>query len=799
MLLYTSRWTRLAAGSLTFFSLLSATFAEGDTPSETLAAETSSEAPLDDEIIVLDEFTIQMSRANDYALYRDSIALTSNQIYILGQDVLLDLGATSFRDLAGLIPSFQAPARFGQTTLPNIRGDAAELYFLGMRRGDNAFGLLPPLWLPSNVRVVNGPAPVRMGSGIQGGGWIDLEPAIETNQTTVELGRWLPEGRSKVGGKLIQTYRSEDDRTSAALLLQYDRLPYASSAAREDRIEFYADRRFDLTPDLRIFTSLLFQHQEAPQLLGVNRPSQELMDDGIYYTGEPPDTPAFLAPWFITQTDRVTLEGDELLLDDRDTARAQSITAFVELSPKESFDWSLRLLVEGVEREREHAFGYAEAVEQQTVDLVGEVDLSFLNDAIQGLLVTAGINARYEGRESYVDYFSEYVFNFDITDRAAGLSMAERFPNSTFPGRPGPDGRLYFGAEEGSPETTDSDLGQVGVYLDGFYNIAENWAVYFGLRGDGFLAQARDPLPPAGTVNHWEDSVSTANWAGNLEVHYAPPNLPFTLQTRLARAHTINTSVAGGGLMLFNNELPASSFQNRHDLIEFTIGNDADLIIHPIRSERFLRSWRITVYEQNRVQSELRGGNSNLRVRGVEGTLDLYLGDFGALRLTGAWTEGSYRDSAPFQLGGRSLYDHYALGTGPEGRGTGVGFEAFPGANQVPVGNYRIPGLARWRMGFQYTVEPLAELAYEAIPTVRLWGWWEGESPGNLDQEYFLPAQFLLNASLAWELKDWTLRVRGENLLDSMLWQHNGDNFMNNQLLFRLPGRSFTLSIDYRW
>jgi outer membrane receptor protein involved in Fe transport len=102
----------------------------------------------------------------------------------------------------------------------------------------------------------------------------------------------------------------------------------------------------------------------------------------------------------------------------------------------------------------------------------------------------------------------------------------------------------------------------------------------------------------------------------------------------------------------------------------------------------------------------------------------------------------------------------------------------------VAVGDYRIPGLSRW------VINSSVSYQFESGFGGGLGGSWQSEQPGNLLNEYHIPAQIFLNAFLFYRQPKWEVNLDILNVLDRRNWIHNGDTWSNNMLVFQdLPLR----------
>lgn len=718
-----------------------------------------------------------------------SLLETPRAVSVITGALFRERGIDGLRDVVAFAPGAYAPSRFGKATVPNLRGDTAETYLDGQRRSYNLFGFFPSFNNVEAVELVRGPGSAVYGAGFFTGGYVNYvakRPKFVDGETvaTLRLGTWVPDGGSHLDGsvQLDHTARLRDD-DSLAWRVSYEgkggRTYYRRHGVRDDRQDFYLALAWRPRPDFAWDLSAQYLWQSSPEILGVNRPSPELVERGLYYAGASPD--AFPFPGVIPAAGPVRLARDASLFSRGDFSNAnvyiaQSILTLGADAAQPRL--VARTLIERVDRRRYHAFEYAEWVEQTTFDQRFELPRAFAAFGHDHRTVT-GAALRCEERTSFTNYFNEYFYNFDLTQPGPYVHAAA-YPSSYFPGLPGPGGKLFFGASAGSPETTDSRLWHPAVFHQHEVALAPGWTLLAGARLDGFFARARDPLPSPDTAP-WSDRYDTATHSAHASLVHRPG--PRTaLYATWQRARAVNGNVTGGGLMLFGPEgtLARDDFRNLSVLHE--VGAKLSLANNTLFAG-------FALFEQERVRAARGGGKDDIRVRGLEAEL-VYQPN---LRFTAtcnaAWIDGRYADSAPFQLGGRSIYAFYPAGQGPGGRGTGTGFTF---GDQVEPGDWRIPGLSRlaldgsvdWRVGGGWSIG--------------CWGGWQSRQHGNLDAEWVIPAQFTLNARFGYRHAPstgtgrwrWEAAVEVLNLTDEDNWIHNGDTFMNNQIVFReLPRR----------
>ncbi|HET7536170.1 MAG TPA: TonB-dependent receptor [Candidatus Didemnitutus sp.] len=715
-----------------------------------------------------------------------SILDTPRAVSTITQALVRERGIEGVREFVAFAPGAYAPASYGKATIPNIRGDLAETFLNGQRLSYNNFGYMPSFNNVEAVDVVRAPGSAIYGSGFFTGGYVNYvtkQPKF-TPETTVTLrvGDWVPSGGSWfnsswqidttapfAGGKSAWrvSYEGKDDETF-----------FHKHGGRDDRQDIFVAWISHVSDSLTLEANAQYMWQATPQLLGVNRPNQELMDHGKYYTGDLPDlgySDAGAIAGVIPGTTWVTIPRDATLLSvgdysNADIARGQFI-ATAKLAPDRTL--INRTLLEYVDRRRYHAFEYAETAEQTTFENRTEWHASFEGGGVAQQVIAGG-TVRYEDRLSYTNYFNEYFFQYDITRANPVFSHILDYPNSYYPGFPGPGGVLFFPASYGSPETTDSQLWNPALFLQDEIKFTDKLSLLAGLREDWFMAKARDPLSAESGID-WHDKHDDSALSWNASLMYkATPKASF--YATYQRAYAVHGNVTGGGIMLKddgngNGVIDPNDFKNLSRLAE--VGAKFSLVDNKLFAG-------FALYDQHRQETELGGDVQNLKFRGAEAEF-VYQPDtrFNAT-FNVAYIDGRFDHSTASQAGGTSLYNLYALGEGPGGLGNGIGFQW----DKLPPADYRIPGLSRWVVNgsFSYT----APSGFGG----GLNGSWQSEQPGNLLDEYHIPAQIFLNAFLFYRQPRWELDVEVLNMLNERNWTHNGDNYSNNVLVFQdLPLR----------
>jgi len=680
-------------------------------------------------------------------------------------------------------PGAYVGAAYGNITTPNLRGDIAETYLDGQRLSYNYYGYFPSFNGVEAVDVVRGPGSAVFGAGYFTGGYVNYvskQPQFSGPATTVtaRFGTWAPGQVSFRNGSLqIDTTAPVSDKL--AWRLSYEakggQTFFRKNGAPDDRQDIYLALAWKPSPATTLDFTTEFFWQNAPETLGVNRVTQDLVDRGLYFTGASADASPY--PGAIPATAEVKLPWEASLFSKGDFSnanvfRAQAILGHV-VSPRLTV--VNRTLFEYVNRRRYQEFEYGEWVTQSTFENRTELRLDWSSAALPQTAV-AGVSVRSAYVLGYENYFNEYIYNFDVTDPSRVFNEANRYPNSYYPGVAGPGGYTFFPASWGSPETARSTLLNPAAFWQHELHFTPQLSLLAGLRADLFHGLARDALPDASAS--WRDSATVGGLSPSASLLYRPtPRASYYATYQQVRA--VTGSLAGGGLILNDDGsghgvLNRDDFRNRSDLAE--LGAKYSFLDHRLYAAA-------TLFDQRRTKIALGGAHNDIQIRGLE--LETVYQPDAHLSATANATiqDGHYVNASPFQLGGRSIYDLYLLGRGPGGLGTSTG-AVDPYANQVPAGDWPLVGFSKVLLNG--SVRYRFASGFGAGLNAR-WSSWQR---GNLDNQWHIPAQYTLDASLFYETRRWTANLDLLNLTNQRNWLHNGDAYTASQLIFpELPFR----------
>jgi hypothetical protein len=244
-----------------------------------------------------------------------------------------------------------------------------------------------------------------------------------------------------------------------------------------------------------------------------------------------------------------------------------------------------------------------------------------------------------------------------------------------------------------------------------------------------------------------------------------------SLYATYQRIRAANGNVTGGGIILNqpDGQINRDDFRNLSELAE--VGAKVSLLKNKLFAGA---SW----FNQTRSKVSLGGKKNNIVVRGLE--LEAVYQPHARLNATfnATFQDGHYLDSRPFQMGGRDIYAAYLVGQGPGGKGTSTGTYA-PFGNQVPNGDWPLLGFSKVLLNG--SVRYRLENGFGAGANAQ----WTGRQTGNLDDQWHIPAQYVLNTSLFYEAKRWSVNADFLNVTQQRNWYHNGDAFSGSILVFQ--------------
>ncbi len=640
----------------------------------------------------------------------------------VGPQAMEDYSVTKIGQLSSFDASVQGTGQYGHVATVNVRGDMAELYQNGQRRTNNAAGFQPSFNGVEQVDVVKGAAPVVFGPGFYSGGYLNLQTknATQARGTSVALTM----GDLSADHSYLNTTASVDsnlpltERDAVRVSYEGRRNQTFYRAGRDDEQDLYLTFHRSL-PGASLDLYLQHDWQATPQIEGINGVTQDLIDHRTYLGH------------LLKPTDNLVSPGD---FSNANVTTAQAIYERDRV-------FKSYTLVEVVDRRRFNAFSYTEYAKQLTLDQRAEwhwdTDFAY---------TIAGVNGRFEKRESYTNYFNAQFAAYDISK--PGVRDASLLP-TYIAGTPGPGGRLFFGPLDGNTDTTLSSLYQTAAFLQQRFYVARGWQLLYGLRVDGYRVFVTDPLTYSisddASVFSFSRTASLIHTMGEWSVYATYGHL-----------YSVNGTVSGGGIVFApDNRINKANLHSLNQLYE--IG---------ARRETSVGEASLTAFWQARQQPDLYAYAPNdIVVRGVELELNHRSGSWGVVNSV-TYNEANFRHSAPFELPSQYL------------------------VTVTEPGDYRVPGISR--------VYATSVFSYQG----KRWGGallprWQSEQAGNALGGYHIPSQYTLDAQASYRRAKWSVALNVHNVTNRWNWVHNSDSFGDSVVVHHAPLLNANLTVRY--
>jgi len=769
---------------------------------------------------------------------------TPRSFSALSREVLEAAVVRDLRDIESVSTNTDTPNTFGIPSLPRIRGQEGEIFQNGMRRvgGNNGFGLPISFNSIDRLDVVKGPATPILGPTRRVGGYVDLHtkrPDLfeNTGSITLEAGEY-DHFRSVVDSSVVL----EEGRS--ALRVSWEHLDAGSFFDFVDTDSDSIYLAYTYKPNDRVKIDLNAEYYEADfsDNAGLNRVTQDLIDNGTYITGtgiSPLFNPAAfdgsgnLRPTTelqgltldptpgpnavirsglrvnpdgsVTEIDpTVKIDRNRVLTDPQDFSEAQSFIAQsaveVELSPRLTL--TNRSHFQTLEKDQVNQNSFVEIIDElytlnNRTELAAEFDFGGLAHK-----TTYGLDLRYHHVEAYSQFLTEADNPIDLTAPVAsrrigpaaiaarlGITEAELGTRGLIKVRPGVFASPAVNhdidsdgtGDFGISDTNETDLYQAGLFHQHDLRFNEQWSLLSGGRVDFYYVEGKDPLAPAGFSV--EDSISEVQGAFNASLNYAP-NERSNYYLTYNFSQSINSAL-GGGLTLdpATGELKDEDFDIDSELWE--IGAKYSFL----DDKAFLS---LAAFYQTRSERNRDGSTSDLNVAGAEAELT-YQPNRNLFALLGAsWIDARFDNEAVFQ-GTGSIEDAFDDSNPAVIDGTGTANTGSPNFTTFPPDDHEFPGLP------PVVLNALVEYQHDSGFGGSLNAQWEDKQNLDVLGRVTIPEQFTLNAALFYRQPRFEVRLDVFNLTDEENFNPVFNGFFGATLAFPEEPRRFQLAATYIW
>ena len=646
--------------------------------------------------------------------FGDNLALQdiARSVTPISSELIEQLNITTLQDVLAVSPNTYSASGFGAPSLPTIRGQLGELFQDGTRRqaGNNGFGVPLSFNSVEQIDVVKGAPPVLFGSSQRNGGFVNLQSKVASTEES--------KGKASLSAGRWDQYSAQIDYTAPIIKdkigfrVSYEHLDHGSyydySGTKSDSL-FAALR---ILPDDKSTWDINFElyQVEFTDNAGINRPTQALIDDGLYITGQGLQANGSTVPAagsIVSPTGQVNIDRSTVLTDPDNQNEATTYLIHSIYKRELSANASLKNITyfQHLQREEIAQNSFVEIIDgADTAQNRTELTYSW-NDEQQTIFA---FDVRYNKVLGYSQFTTEADLPIDLTgplsNRRIPLTDAQKARLVEL--RPGvfvSPGAQYDIDNDGSgdfnlSDTTDSRSWQTGFAIQQDSDWTDKLHTSVGYRVDYYDVEARDPIAPQGQTAA-SDSINDTLQSGQVSFNYKL-NADFTGYGAASYNEATSNSMAGGNVLGGGNVISAQNFATENTLVEF------GLKYAPIDSDWYADG---AVFSQRRSLRNRDGSNTGIRTTGFESQV-FYDAYPYWLSAGYSYIDARYDNSASSQDSAQ-VADAFDNSRPDIIAGTGVGAPSFtpfaPSNSQVQGipeqsfsfnGNYSIT--SKWQTGF---------------------------------------------------------------------------------------------------
>jgi iron complex outermembrane recepter protein len=767
---------------------------------EKMAAFNVQDVPLDEQIM-------PTTRPISGVLgYDASILDIPRSVTTIDKSLISERQVKLMTDLGQFSAGVYTQAQYGLPATPVIRGDEGSIYLNGQRGIFSFNSVVPTFNSVESIDIVKGPGSAIYGPQAQGtGGYVNFvtkQPYFDGphSQITVTLGNWVADGES-YGNPEWQLDTGGPITSKLAYRFSYlgrggDGFYVGSKNTTED---FYGALTYLPTSNLRIEGFVEAYEDRYDEITGVNRVTQDFIDNGTYIGGSVQPTnvfgdPVAAAPYFLlldpATATRSKLPANIALLSPSDSARAKRLVAQViatlTLTPDASIE-SLTMFEDQNSRKQE-TYGYDEWVPTDwAIDSREEFHWDIHGGSSFTDRTVSGVDLRYQRLVGYSDYTNEPFFLYDLSKPTSEIlypGYNNNDPNANFGGFPVPGHPGYAGfGLGGDPTNQDSFLTQVGVFTQHDLVFTPKLSAVIGLRADyisGISRSSNMVGVPLGTFYNSRGHNVDPSLFGSVVYKLAPETSVYVT------VDSVDAIVGGGNFGGVDGTAGDEGLKNAlktNSLLE-EAGIKSSFLDHKLYTSA-------SVYYQRRTQPELRAPSSLIRSRGIE--LEAVYQQSKAFNVNANVTfQHIVREGAGFYEQTGDYLDGYPVGFIVDGKsGTGVGSPNF--TSNPAYQTIRATGLPSFLANAFAVYQLPSGFGIGGGPQ------FTGEMKANQEDTLHIPAQYSIDTFLFYKQKTWDIQLSIKNLTNRRNLAAIDPNFAGNDTIYVDEPLNASLTVRYRF
>lgn len=531
------------------------------------------------------------------------------------------LNITDLQDILAITPSSYSASGFGAPSLPTLRGQLGELFQDGMRRqaGNNGFGVPLSFNSVEQLDVIKGAPPVLFGSSQRNGGFVNLQSKRASTQESAAkvkftAGRWDQySAQLDISAPIVKG--ESGFRISAEHIDNgsfYDHSSFESDS-------LYAAFRF--LPDDKSTWDINFEFYqvEFTDNAGINRPTQALIDHGLYITGQGVQPNGSLIPGagaIISPTGQVQISRSTVLTDPDNANEAETFLLHSIYTRELSGQTRLKNSTYYQHLTRD------EIAQNSFVEIIDAADtaqnrLELSHDWNNQQQTIFAFDVRYNKVRGYSQFTTEADDPIDLTgpieNRRIPLTPEQQARLVEL--SPGvfvsPGGQYDINNDNvgdfSLSDTTDSTSWQTGFAIQQDSQWSERLRTNFGYRIDFYDVEARDPIAPIGQVAA-QDSINKILHSGQASINYKL-DTDLTIYAATSYNEATSNSMAGGNSLGGDNLISEQNFATENTL------NEIGIKYIPDNSAWYLDG---SIFNQRRSLRNRDGSNTGIKTKGVE-------------------------------------------------------------------------------------------------------------------------------------------------------------------------------------